>query len=92
MCRLIALASLMALPFWATAADDKSKPETIELGGLRQARAVLTVSEDEYTIKVRMLPVRCFDEPTNARLNREKCGNWHCWPWRSISPASRTSG
>jgi len=45
---------------------------TIELGGLRQAKAVLTITESEYVAKVLMLPAQCFDSTTNSRLNREK--------------------
>src|SRR5205085_1289074 len=33
---------------------------------------VLTITDTDYVIKVRMLPVQCFDLATNARLNREK--------------------
>jgi len=44
---------------------------TIDLGGLRQAKATLTISENDYVVKVRMLPVRSFDEATNVRLNRD---------------------
>jgi hypothetical protein len=54
----------------AVLAVDETK--TIDLGGLRQAKAALTVSEGEYEIKVRMLPVNSFDAATNARLNRDK--------------------
>jgi len=45
---------------------------TIDLGGLRQAKAALTVTNTDYVVKVRMLPVHCFDAATNTRLNRDK--------------------
>jgi hypothetical protein len=65
----------LAAPGWAVVAragDEKSEAVTIDLGGLRQARAVVTVAEGNYLIKVRMLPVRCFDDALNAELNRDK--------------------
>jgi len=65
----------LVAPGWAVvaqAADEKSEAVTIDLGGLRQARAVVTVAEGDYLIKVRMLPVRCFDDALNAELNRDK--------------------
>lgn len=54
------------------AAADRPLTTTINLGGLRQVKAVLTTTDGEYVIKVCMLPVDCFDSATNARLNREK--------------------
>src|ERR1700733_9171802 len=56
-----------------THADD-GKPEEvrIKLGGPRQAKAVLTATDSDYTITIQMLPVVSFDEGTNAQLNRDK--------------------
>jgi hypothetical protein len=51
-------------------ANDETSP--IDLGGLRQVTAFLTISDIDYVVKVRMLPVQTFDAATNARLNREK--------------------
>ena len=45
---------------------------TIDLGGLRQTKAVISISDSDYVVKVRMLPVQSFDAATNARVNREK--------------------
>jgi hypothetical protein len=45
---------------------------TIDLGGLRKAKAVLTVTPTEYVVKIRFLPVHCFDAATNAKINQEK--------------------
>jgi hypothetical protein len=64
-----------ALLFGATvghAADNASRPATVDLGGPRQARAEIVAADDNYTIKVRFLAVRSFDETTNTRLNRDK--------------------
>ena len=69
MVRFLAVLGLAPAVFSSVAADATS---AIDLGGLRQAKAVLTVTDAEYVVKVRMLPVECFDAPTNARLNREK--------------------
>lgn len=54
------------------AANEPTTNITVDLGGLRQAKAALTVLDSDYRIKVRMLPVSCFDSGTNARLNRDK--------------------
>ena len=45
---------------------------TIDLGGLRQGLAVVAAADGDYVIMVRMLPVRCFDDPLNNELNRDK--------------------
>jgi hypothetical protein len=68
---LLICATLVEMDFVATA-QYKLDSRTIELGGLRQAKVVLTISESEYVMKVRMMPVRTFDVATNARLNRAK--------------------
>lgn len=56
----------------AQVGDDKDQPATIDLGGPRRARVTVAVTDEEYLVKVRMLPVQCFDETANASLNREK--------------------
>jgi hypothetical protein len=62
---------IIATSFWpAVAGEVKSK--TINLGGLRQAKATVTASESEYVIQVSFIAVRSFDPLTNTRLNREK--------------------
>jgi len=58
-------------------AQDQQK--TFDLGGIRQAKATVTVSERDFVISVRMLPVHCFDAATNARLNREKARELAMW-------------
>jgi hypothetical protein len=70
----IALTALVALG-WAVlarAGEEKSDAVTIDLGGLRQGRAVVAVVDSDYVIRVRMLPVRCFDDALNIELNRDK--------------------
>jgi hypothetical protein len=57
------LALLLAFPAGEAA--------TIDLGGPRQARAVVTTGPEEYEVKVTLLPVRCFDQATNDRLGRD---------------------
>jgi hypothetical protein len=66
--------TVVAIAWFAPAliAVDRATTTTINLGGLRQVKAALTTTDREYAIKVRMLPVDCFDSVTNARLNREK--------------------
>jgi hypothetical protein len=64
-----ALGLVVAVCGFAATESDSS---AIEFGGLRQARATLSVTGSDYLIKVRMLPVRSFDVGTNTRLNREK--------------------
>ncbi|MBX9579357.1 MAG: hypothetical protein K2X87_03535 [Gemmataceae bacterium] len=44
----------------------------VDLGGPRQARAVVAERDGRYVVTVRMRAVRAFDPATNARLNREK--------------------
>ena len=61
-----------AVTVGVVAANEKSDPVAIDLGGLREVKAVLSVSDGDYLINVRMRRVRCFDDATNARLNREK--------------------
>lgn len=70
MVRFVLAVGLTLTQFGHVSAADVTS--TIDLGGLRQAKAVLTITDTEYVIKVRMLPVQCFDAATNARLNREK--------------------
>lgn len=43
----------------------------IELGGLRQARALLTTRSEEYVVKVSLRPVLSFDRATNDRISRD---------------------
>lgn len=64
------IATLLSLLIAASSAAQK--PTTIDLGGPRQVKAVLTASDREYVILLSMLPVHTFDEVTNTRLNREK--------------------
>ena len=52
------------------AADRESS--NIELGGPRQASAVITTLDNDFHIAVRMLPVKAFDPTTNSLLNRDK--------------------
>ena len=66
---LVAVGLALTLFGRVSAADATS---TIDLGGLRKAKAVLTITDTDYVVKMRMLPVQCFDAPTNAMLNREK--------------------
>jgi hypothetical protein len=49
----------------------EEKPGKIDLGGLRQVRATITLAEEEYVVRVRFLPIRCFDKVTNTTLNQE---------------------
>jgi hypothetical protein len=43
----------------------------ITLGGPRQVQAAVSIGPEEYAVEVKLLPVRCFDAATNARLNRD---------------------
>ncbi|MFO0876337.1 MAG: hypothetical protein U0840_03105 [Gemmataceae bacterium] len=51
-------------PAWTT-------PKTITLGGPRRVVVRIALEGDYYTLRTRMLAVRCFDEATNARLNQQ---------------------
>jgi hypothetical protein len=44
-------------------------PETVDLGGLRKAQAVVNLDGDQFEIKVQFLPVKCFDKTTNQEMN-----------------------
>jgi hypothetical protein len=68
MCALGLLGALL-LPSANSAAEG---PATIDLGGLRHVQAVVSLEDGQYTVRVRMLPVTCFDAVTNARVNRDK--------------------
>jgi hypothetical protein len=51
-------------PAWTT-------PRTVNLGGPRRVVVRIALEGDHYTLRTRMLAVRCFDESTNARLNQQ---------------------
>jgi hypothetical protein len=70
--RLVALGLALGGCVLASAAEEKAKRIAIDLGGLRQAKADVTASHEQFTIRVRMLSVTSFDAALNARLNREK--------------------
>jgi len=65
-------AAAIPMATYPASLQEERRTQAINLGGLRQATATVTASEDNYVIAVRMLPVRSFDDATNARLNREK--------------------
>jgi len=69
---LIIGAAVIPMATLPVCSQEEQRTQTINLGGLRQATARVTATEDDYVIAVRMLPVRSFDDTTNARLNREK--------------------
>jgi hypothetical protein len=62
------LAAYPPLVLLAVAAGEAA---TVDLGGPRQARAVVTAGPEEYEVKVTLLPVRCFDKATNDRVSRD---------------------
>lgn len=67
---LCAAVAWLALSF-PTPAQEKGQGKTIDLGGLRQVKAEVSLDGDEFVIRVQMLPIRSFDDATNSRLNRE---------------------
>lgn len=67
---MISFVASVSLAITVLAGNDTTA--TVDLGGLRQVKANLTISESDYLIKLRMLAVQCFDPTTNATLNREK--------------------
>lgn len=55
------------------AADPPFKaPKDIDLGGPRKVTVTITLDGDDYLLRTRMLPVSCFDDTTNARLNQQQ--------------------
>lgn len=70
--RVFMIVLLFTLPALLFGQEAEEKERVIDLGGPRQARAVINVTDGEYRVRVRLLPVRTFDEATNAELNREK--------------------
>ena len=54
------------------AADRPELPAKVVLGGPRKVEVQIDRDRANWSIKVRMRPVRAFDDATNARLNREK--------------------
>jgi hypothetical protein len=70
MSRWLIAGCLLAGAALAGAADEKG--QSVELGGPRQVRALVSLDEGAYVVKLRMLPVRAFDAALNARLNEEK--------------------
>ena len=51
-------------------------PKTIDMGGPRKAKAVITQAEDAYELEVSLIPVRCFDPGMNRRLSQEKARSY----------------
>jgi hypothetical protein len=66
MCPPVAYAALLLS---VVSAEDGAA--TIDLGGPRQVRAVVTTGPEAYAVKVTLLPVRCFDQATNECLSRD---------------------
>jgi hypothetical protein len=62
------LAAYSALLLAVPAGDGAA---TVDLGGPRQSRAVVTTGPEEHEVKVTLRPVRCFDKATNDRLSRD---------------------
>lgn len=65
---IVAVCALFSVSATVLAHD----PITIELGGPRKASATILESNDDYEIKVSLIPVRCFDPGMNRRLSQEK--------------------
>ncbi len=65
MLALIVLGSLFA-------AGPPNPPTKVVLGGPRKVEVHIDRDRENWSLRVRMLPVRSFDAATNARLNREK--------------------
>jgi hypothetical protein len=57
------------LAFFALALMAADEPQTIDLGGLRQVKAVIRRDRQNYAIDVHFLPVSCFDKVTNQEMN-----------------------
>jgi hypothetical protein len=70
--RRIMLAVAVILVAANAMAAAENRTVRIELGGLRQATAELSVTNSEYVVTVEMLPVATFDAALNTRLNRDK--------------------
>jgi len=51
-------------------------PVVINLGGPRKANATISESENDYEIKVSLIPVRCFDQGMNRRLSQDKARSY----------------
>lgn len=74
MARFLAFLGLPILLFLSplgVAAADQELPRTIQFGGLRNGRAMVSSDENGYTISVEMIPVHVFDEATNRQINRQ---------------------
>ena len=67
---LLRLVAFGAILFVTSRAYGESK--RVELGGTRQVTADVSVVDEGYIIKVRLLPLRSFDDATNRELNRKK--------------------
>ncbi len=49
-----------------------ARAEEIDLGGPRKVRVSVRLVGERYVVTARLLPVKAFDEATNAALNRQK--------------------
>jgi len=49
-----------------------AEPTRVEVGGPRAVRAEIDTADGQHIVIVWMRPVRVFDAPTNAEINREK--------------------
>ena len=61
-----ATALLSSSPSWA------EKPPEIEIGGMRQVKAVVEKNEEGYRCSLSFIPVSCFDDGTNDKVNQRK--------------------
>lgn len=59
-----------SVTLFAASAHGEDEPQVIELGGLRQATAVVVSDDTEHTVAVQMIPVKAFDASLNAAISR----------------------
>lgn len=46
--------------------------QELDLGGMRQAKAIVNKDENGYHCSISFIPVSCFDAPSNQKINQRK--------------------
>ncbi len=70
--QLFAFCTLISMATNASAQE----PQTFDLGGPRKATATVKQTDDDYEIRVSLIPVRCFDPALNRQLSQAKAQSY----------------
>lgn len=73
---LVLLMLAFLIPLNACAVTYAQDTISIDLGGPRKVKAVITERDNEYSVEVSLIPVRSFDAAMNRSLTREKARSY----------------